>query len=167
MCVCVIIIKHENYTTETSHCLNVCHYLTYLSLSLSNYTIIYISFLSLQTFYRQCLHDNAPPTTPSTTIAAVNVTHPTPAPPDSNLQSAPIVRRDVNGSAAGSSPLSADGSSPLAVAEDVAENLSSTCELPLSYVSDNVLPALWRVIYWTSQVLTWLVFFFFCFFSFF
>ena len=138
-------------------------------ISLSNDIIIYIwfyiFFLSLQTFYRQCLHDNAPPTTPSTTIAAVNVTHPTPAPADSNLQSAPIVRRDVNGSAAGSSPLSADGSSPLAVAEDVAESLSSTCELPLSYVSDNVLPALWRVIYWTSQVLTWLVFFFF-FFSF-
>ena len=134
-----------------------------LSLSLSLSLILYeiyiciynIFFLSLQTFYRQCLHDNAPPTTPSTTTAAVNITHPTPAPPDSNLQSAPIVRRDVNGSAVVSSPFSADDASPLAAAEDVAESLRSTCELPLSYVSDNVLPALWRVIYWTSQVLTW------------
>ncbi|ESO94505.1 hypothetical protein LOTGIDRAFT_189226 [Lottia gigantea] len=31
------------------------------------------------------------------------------------------------------------------------------CQQPLSYVPDYVLPALWRVVYWTSQVLTWLV----------
>ncbi|KAG6456417.1 LMBR1 domain-containing protein 2 homolog isoform X2 [Manduca sexta] len=31
------------------------------------------------------------------------------------------------------------------------------CEEPWSYVPDNVFPNLWRVVYWTSQCLTWLI----------
>jgi len=30
-----------------------------------------------------------------------------------------------------------------------------TCEEPWSYVSENVFPDLWRIVYWTSQCLTW------------
>ncbi|KAL1140343.1 hypothetical protein AAG570_000275 [Ranatra chinensis] len=36
-------------------------------------------------------------------------------------------------------------------------NKNVSCEEPWSYVSENVLPNLWRVVYWTSQALTWLV----------
>lgn len=35
------------------------------------------------------------------------------------------------------------------------------CQKPWSYVSDNVFPNLWRVVYWTSQCLTWYVIFLF------
>ncbi|XP_052090469.1 G-protein coupled receptor-associated protein LMBRD2-like [Mytilus californianus] len=34
---------------------------------------------------------------------------------------------------------------------------SSPCQKPLSHVPDNVLPALWHVVYWSSQFLTWLL----------
>lgn len=33
----------------------------------------------------------------------------------------------------------------------------SLCEEPWSYVPDTVYPHLWRIVYWSSQVLTWLV----------
>lgn len=36
-------------------------------------------------------------------------------------------------------------------------NETSACEQPWSYVPGNVLPTLWRIVYWTSQALTWLV----------
>lgn len=29
------------------------------------------------------------------------------------------------------------------------------CQKPWSYVPDHVFPNLWRVVYWTSQCLTW------------
>ena len=31
------------------------------------------------------------------------------------------------------------------------------CKKPWSFVPPHILPTLWRIIYWTSQVLTWLV----------
>ncbi|KAK7100923.1 G-protein coupled receptor-associated protein LMBRD2-like [Littorina saxatilis] len=126
--------------------------------------IIFILPLDVSlTFYRQCLYDNAPSTTSttSTTTAATvtNMTHPAMPSQGPTTQARHIVRRDVNGSAAELSALAAEQSSPLAVAvgEDVAEAMHRACEQPISYVADNVLPALWRVIYWTSQVLTWLI----------
>ncbi|KAK9512147.1 hypothetical protein O3M35_000633 [Rhynocoris fuscipes] len=36
-------------------------------------------------------------------------------------------------------------------------NDTTVCKIPWSHVSENVFPNLWRVVYWTSQVLTWLV----------
>lgn len=36
-------------------------------------------------------------------------------------------------------------------------NDSLTCRPPRSYVPENVMPHLWRVLYWTSQFLTWFV----------
>nr|CAG4636870.1 EOG090X03B7 [Ceriodaphnia reticulata]SVE72838.1 EOG090X03B7 [Ceriodaphnia reticulata] len=39
----------------------------------------------------------------------------------------------------------------------VTPNVTSVCKLPWSYVPENVLPQLWRVLYWTSQFLTWFV----------
>ncbi|XP_013876235.1 LMBR1 domain-containing protein 2-B [Austrofundulus limnaeus] len=40
-------------------------------------------------------------------------------------------------------------SSPLSV--------TKACEKPWSYIPDGVLPVFWRVVYWTSQFLTWLL----------
>ena len=105
-----------------------------------------------QTFYRQCLFDNTPPTT--TTVAASNITQPPPQPLTSAPNAGAIVRRAVNDSVPASSPLRSDG---LPGGGAVGESGGMVCEQPLSFVSDSVLPALWRVIYWTSQVLTWLV----------
>ncbi|KAF4517528.1 hypothetical protein B566_EDAN005091 [Ephemera danica] len=34
---------------------------------------------------------------------------------------------------------------------------TSTCQVPWSHVPDSVFPHLWRVVYWTSQCLTWLI----------
>ena len=39
-----------------------------------------------------------------------------------------------------------------------AENIAvSECQRPYSYLDRNVLPSLWRVVYWSSQLLTWLI----------
>ncbi|GIY49315.1 g-protein coupled receptor-associated protein LMBRD2 [Caerostris darwini] len=35
--------------------------------------------------------------------------------------------------------------------------LENPCIMPWSYVSDDVLQSLWRVVYWTAQTLTWIV----------
>lgn len=43
------------------------------------------------------------------------------------------------------------------VIPDIIFNGTSVCKLPWSYVPENVLPQLWRVLYWTSQFLTWYV----------
>lgn len=32
-----------------------------------------------------------------------------------------------------------------------------TCQVPWSYVPEEVYPNLWRIVYWTSQCLTWLI----------
>ncbi|XP_074097485.1 LMBR1 domain-containing protein 2 homolog isoform X2 [Cotesia typhae] len=36
-------------------------------------------------------------------------------------------------------------------------NVTITCEKPWSSVPDSVFPNLWRIVYWTSQCLTWLI----------
>lgn len=123
--------------------------------------IIFILPLDVSlTFYRQCLFDNAAPTTPSpttTSVAAGNLTHPPLTTP--TLRSAQVVQRVVNSSVGVLSPLTAEGAALSAgeKASPVDDSVHTVCEQPLSYVSDSVLPALWRVIYWTSQVLTWLI----------
>ena len=45
--------------------------------------------------------------------------------------------------------------STTAVPHVIPSNETSPCKLPWSYVPENVLPQLWRVLYWTSQFLTW------------
>nr|SVE75655.1 EOG090X03B7 [Daphnia hispanica] len=47
--------------------------------------------------------------------------------------------------------------STTAVPHIIPSNETSVCKLPWSYVPENVLPQLWRVLYWTSQFLTWFV----------
>lgn len=36
-------------------------------------------------------------------------------------------------------------------------SISDECQQPWGMVPDNVFPNLWRIIYWTSQFLTWLI----------
>lgn len=38
-----------------------------------------------------------------------------------------------------------------------APNSTTTCQKPWGMVPENVFPNLWRIIYWTSQFLTWLI----------
>uniref|UniRef100_A0A8D3D9W9 LMBR1 domain containing 2a n=1 Tax=Scophthalmus maximus TaxID=52904 RepID=A0A8D3D9W9_SCOMX len=45
----------------------------------------------------------------------------------------------------------------LSLASRVFECVVKVCEEPWSYIPDGVLPVLWRVVYWTSQFLTWLL----------
>ncbi|GFO22287.1 lmbr1 domain-containing protein 2-like [Plakobranchus ocellatus] len=108
-----------------------CFFAWYFSLM-----IIFILPLDVSlTFYRQCLNDNAARTTVAplaTTPTNENNTHGISAWADQSLHK---VDRDLLN-------LSAVG---------------TTCGKPRSYVSKQVLPVLWRIIYWTSQVLTWLI----------
>uniref|UniRef100_A0A8C9ZC88 LMBR1 domain containing 2a n=1 Tax=Sander lucioperca TaxID=283035 RepID=A0A8C9ZC88_SANLU len=39
----------------------------------------------------------------------------------------------------------------------VCYSIPKVCEEPWSYIPDGILPVLWRVVYWTSQFLTWLL----------
>lgn len=76
-------------------------------------------------------------------------------------QSLPHIVQEANFSGTESSQELRNSSQPAGnlKTSDVGQDYSlpEACGQPISYVSDNVLPALWRVIYWTSQVLTWLV----------
>ncbi|RUS71672.1 hypothetical protein EGW08_020561 [Elysia chlorotica] len=93
--------------------------------------IIFILPLDVSlTFYRQCLNDNAPQTTigPLTT-ASINTSS------ASDENSAHVAKTDILNFS----------------------TVEETCGKPRSYVSKQVLPVLWRIIYWTSQILTWLI----------
>jgi len=35
------------------------------------------------------------------------------------------------------------------------DSTTQVCEEPWSYIPDGILPVFWRVVYWTSQFLTW------------
>ncbi|XP_045534240.1 LMBR1 domain-containing protein 2 homolog isoform X1 [Papilio machaon] len=53
-----------------------------------------------------------------------------------------------------------NSTSPLVVQANVSSTESPVpghCQKPWSYVPDSVFPNLWRVVYWTSQCLTWLI----------
>lgn len=41
--------------------------------------------------------------------------------------------------------------------DNAATSEAKACEQPWSYIPDGVLPVFWRVVYWTSQCLTWLL----------
>lgn len=91
-----------------------------------------------QTFFRQCLHDKAPkiltttPSPPTTTSGSFNTTNAS----DIRTSQGPVTP---------STP-TVGGQNQVPV---------SSCEIPLSHVPENVLPTLWQVVYWTSQLLTW------------
>lgn len=97
-----------------------------------SFMIIFILPLDVSiTFYKQCVHDKQGPSAPSTVS--------TPVTTNSTNISTTTSRHNV--------------STHLSLQSIVGER----CEKPVSYVPDHVLPALWHVVYWTSQFLTWLL----------
>lgn len=101
-----------------------------------SFNVILCFFFLLQTFYRQCLQDKAPKIlTTTTTLKPVNVTNTSDTSTilSSTVPSTPALQHLNN------VPV------PL-------------CQVPLSHVPENVLPTLWQVVYWTSQLLTWYVY---------
>eukprot|EP00106_Octopus_bimaculoides_P018897 XP_014786339.1 PREDICTED: LMBR1 domain-containing protein 2-like [Octopus bimaculoides] len=100
--------------------------------------IIFIIPLDVSsTFYRQCLQNQKLIST--TTAAYQNVSVTTAA---GNISSTSLQ----------------SGTEKLTTAtRRVSPEAVVGCEPPLSHVPDYVLPALWHVVYWTSQALTWLI----------
>ncbi|XP_061191902.1 G-protein coupled receptor-associated protein LMBRD2-like [Saccostrea echinata] len=108
--------------------------------TLTTFIAWYFSFLIIfvlpldvsSTFYRQCFKDKA------TKIL-------TTTPKSSNITT--TADRNTSTTPASSTPA-------LQIFSQVHD---SPCEIPLSHVPENVLPTLWQVVYWTSQLLTWII----------
>lgn len=97
-----------------------------------SFMIIFILPLDVSiTFYKQCLVDKQGPS-PATTVT-------TPSHPNTTNISSTTSHGNVTSHLTRRS-----------VGQD-------RCEEPVSYVPDHVLPALWKIVYWTSQFLTWLL----------
>lgn len=97
------------------------------------------------------MSDNTP--SPSTTtLVTSNISQPLEISIPPTILPAALIQSNVNSSDAESLPNTGEAAR---LFEDVDNEAHHICEQPLSYVPDYVLPALWRVIYWTSQVLTW------------
>ena len=129
------------------------------------------------TAYRQCLLEyqmstnsttNAT-TTAMTTQVLPNITNPIANSSNSLHDLTPIPQHvafanlNTNSSTLNSfnASLSFDSSKQIYLSLNSTSNsstiISNPCSTPWNYVSDNVLTKLWRFIYWTSQILTWLV----------
>ncbi|XP_071116644.1 G-protein coupled receptor-associated protein LMBRD2-like isoform X1 [Haliotis cracherodii] len=109
-----------------------------------SFMIIFIIPLDVSsTFYRQCVHQNTPAVLTTTTTTETN-----------NVSTTSVAvttaTAATTASGNGTNMSLSDGSS-------TSTPLLVHCRAPLSHVPDHVLPALWRVVYWTSQVLTWLI----------
>ncbi|XP_033736886.1 G-protein coupled receptor-associated protein LMBRD2-like isoform X1 [Pecten maximus] len=106
-----------------------------------SFMIIFVLPLDVSsTFYRQCLRDNKFPQLPTTTARSPNSSG------TDNVTEIPISPDD--NSTALDTP---------AGAQALHLSVINPCQQPVSHVPDNVLPALWHVVYWTSQFLTWLL----------
>lgn len=95
-----------------------------------------------QTFYRQCVLDRTPRSISTTTVSSTtsgNSTH------FENISALPTE--------SGIDSPSLSGNYQALALQD--EDVSVSCGRPVSYIPDHILPILWRIIYWTSQVLTW------------
>nr|CAG4651686.1 EOG090X03B7 [Triops cancriformis] len=87
------------------------------------------------TVYRQCLEENKGNSTPYElrSVFSVGLENDTAAPDISNISVS---------------------TSPAAITDN---SSSPNCQEPGTYIQPSVMPHLWRVVYWTSQFLTWLV----------
>ena len=92
-----------------------------------------------QTFYRQCLQDYA------TDVSTTTVT-------PSNITQAPEISTSSNITEESSEDLQ---NASVTTAIPTIPTIRPGCMAPMSHVPDHVLPTLWHVVYWTSQVLTW------------
>lgn len=115
---------------------------TFATLTAWYFSLIIIFILPLDvssTFYRQCV-------ILSKQIDTREVTVP--------INQTGLVENVMNKTSGG------NVSAPFQVPENssVSKNTSAdTCEMPWSYVPRYTLPIMWRIVYWTSQFLTWLL----------
>ncbi|CAL1294543.1 unnamed protein product [Larinioides sclopetarius] len=88
------------------------------------------------TAYRQCLRDNFDTTTPY-----------------------PVVTTEIptNSSEVSNASSFEQNKSIQNIVDFQGLSFENACQLPWSYVSDEVLQSLWRVVYWTAQTLTWII----------
>lgn len=111
--------------------------------------IIFILPLDVSsTFYRQCLQDRQKVII-TTTIAYQNVSRTTVDNVSSSSSTSPS---SFLPSSASEQQPSTDKKFSVETPAPIPD-----CEPPFSHVPDYVLPALWHVVYWTSQALTWLI----------
>ena len=101
-------------------------------------------FWMLQTYYKQCWKDHSAAL--STTVPNAQQVNSTSTLSVSSTTST-VLEFIANNGSTNSTQL------PVHPAEHPAE----VCEKPWSFVPPYILPTLWRVVYWTSQVLTWCV----------
>lgn len=98
-----------------------------------SFMIIFILPLDVSsTFYKQCVEEQrrSIPAIPVTTPAPSNETT---TGPDKNRTSPALVHMSLRFAR------------------------EEHCQVPVSHVPDDVLPTLWKIVYWTSQFLTWLL----------
>jgi len=120
------------------------------------------------TFYRQCLSDSQPVSTTAAPLNSTDSPADFPEIPNSqnlqneqNIQERPIYSKyqdyDVYGKVRKRrelvSVLEESSQTPALVTDDP----SSLCIKPVSYVDGTVIPRLYRVVYWTTQLFTWLL----------
>ncbi|KAH9508112.1 LMBR1 domain-containing protein 2 [Bulinus truncatus] len=136
-CALAAFLLHRYGDLKKQHILiTVCCFISwYFSLM-----IIFILPLDVSlTSYRQCVSDHTPK---STTVLYTTI--------DTNST-------QYYNTSTTSNVNSNDIPSKALISNSGVESFNFSCEQPASYVPDQVLPVLWRIIYWTSQVLTWLI----------
>lgn len=105
--------------------------------------IIFVMPLDVSnTHYRQCLHDHPP-----TTLAPVPTV---PFLTTANWTTSTMTTGNISSSTAQLSTTTSHLTRSVMDAGDM-------CKKPWSYVPPKILPTVWHVVYWTSQVLTWLI----------
>uniref|UniRef100_H2YCN2 LMBR1 domain-containing protein 2 n=1 Tax=Ciona savignyi TaxID=51511 RepID=H2YCN2_CIOSA len=163
-CVALFLLHHYGRITKQHPAVTIATLVAwYFSL-----IIIFILPLDVSsTFYRQCLHvngqDNVSSQT-STGIITENVTQ-TSVPMVSTV--APSIPRETTHSTfiplTNQTVVYANQTGKSGNTYNISNNdsrgiaVESICEKPWSYVKGTTLPAMWHIVYWTSQVLTWLV----------
>lgn len=140
ICTCILaaFLLHRYGDLKKQHILvTVCCFISwYFSLM-----IIFILPLDVSlTFYRQCVSDRTPKMVTST-LSTTTTSNETQNDNVSTLSPMPYV----------------NGIASATYYQSSSENPLTSCGQPTSYVPNQVLPILWRIIYWTSQVLTWLI----------
>ena len=104
-----------------------------------------LHYCCLQTCYRQCLHDQAAPHQLSTEL------------PGNTTLFSQVSNTDIRQERLVSiTPGLQTMDNPSVNLSELTET-SIICKKPWSYVPPHLMPTFWHVVYWTSQVLTWLV----------
>ncbi|XP_071488144.1 G-protein coupled receptor-associated protein LMBRD2-like [Diadema antillarum] len=123
------------------------------------FSLIIVFILPLDvttTFYLQCIRDTAP-AAPHSTLAS---------PPHYHILTTEKQMKqtlpDQNTVLTGSTKVVLNGTTNLtnkgdAMSRNRRNSPTEQCKKPWSYVPENILPTIWKIVYWTTFVLTWLI----------